>query len=451
MASQQIDRDLLFGLVALETRFIDRVQLLEALEDWVKDQTQSLADVLEARRSLTGDESTLLDAVIDGKVPDVDDELERRFANLLAADASAPATVNERLPRFQVLWAHAKGGLGEVFLAEDTELNRRVALKEIQAKHANNPVSRRRFLAEAEITGNLEHPGVVPVYGLGTRPDGRPCYAMRFIKGEDLASAIRKFHSGSSPTFTGLEFRRLLRKLIDVCHTVAYAHSRGVLHRDLKPGNVMIGPFGETLVMDWGVAKLIDGSEGGEIAAREQLSTASDEDGRRLEAENGAATLIGHAVGTPAYMSPEQAAGQLDALGPASDVYSLGATLYVILTGRAPFQGTVNDVLPMVRAGKFVATRRHKPQVPEALDAICRSAMALCPGQRYQSAMSLAADIERWLADEPVSAWSEPWTDRGAAVGAAPSTAGRRLGRRGRRGSGGAQPGCTAALSGVAE
>ena len=325
---------------------------------------------------------------------------------------AAPATVNERAPRFQVLWAHAKGGLGEVFLAEDTELNRKVALKEIQAKHANDPVSRRRFLAEAEITGNLEHPGIVPVYGLGTYPDGRPFYAMRFIKGEDLESAIRKFHSASSASFTGLEFRRLLRKLIDVCHTVAYAHSRGVVHRDLKPGNVMIGPFGETLVMDWGVAKLIGGSEGAEIVAREQLSTASDEAGRGLEAAKAAATLIGHAVGTPAYMSPEQAAGRLDTLGPASDVYSLGATLYVILTGRAPFQGTVNDVLPMVRAGKFEATRRHKPQVPEALDAICRSAMALCPGERYQSAMSLAADIERWLADEPVSAWREPWPDQ---------------------------------------
>jgi eukaryotic-like serine/threonine-protein kinase len=412
MASQQIDRDLLFGLVALETRFIDRAELLEALEDWVKDETRSLAEVLESHRSLTGVESTLVDAVIDGKAPDVDDELERRFANLLAADTSAPATVKERALRFQVVWAHAKGGLGEVFLAQDTELNRRVALKEIQAKHANDPVSRRRFLAEAEITGNLEHPGVVPVYGLGTYPDGRPFYAMRFIKGEDLASAIRKFHSVSAPAFTGLEFRRLLRKLIDVCHTVAYAHSRGVLHRDLKPGNVMIGPFGETLVMDWGVAKLIGGSEGGEILAREQLFTESDEAGGGLDAAKGAATLTGYAVGTPAYMSPEQAAGRLDALGPASDVYSLGATLYVMLTGRAPFQGTVNDVLAMVRAGKFVAARRHKPQVPEALDAICRCAMALCPGERYQSAMSLAADIERWLADEPVTAWREPWPDQ---------------------------------------
>ena len=173
----------------------------------------------------------------------------------------ARATIKGTASRYQVLWAHAKGGLGEVYLAEDTELHRRVALKEIQAKHAKNPVSRDRFVAEAEITGNLEHPGVVPVYGMGTYLDGRPFYTMRFIKGEDLATAIRRFHSGITPSFTGLEFRWLLRKLIDVCNTVAYAHSRGVLHRDLKPGNIMIGPFGETLVMDWGVAKLIGRSD----------------------------------------------------------------------------------------------------------------------------------------------------------------------------------------------
>ena len=178
--------------------------------------------------------------------------------------------------RYQVLWPHAKGGLGEVYLAEDSELHRRVALKEIQSQHAQNAVSRERFVAEAEITGNLEHPGIVPVYGLGTYHDGRPFYTMRFIKGEDLTTAIRRFHTGIRPSFTGLEFRWLLRKLVDVCNTVAYAHSRGVLHRDLKPGNIMIGPFGETLVMDWGVAKVLGRSEGDARARRQH----EDRDGR---------------------------------------------------------------------------------------------------------------------------------------------------------------------------
>ena len=135
---------------------------------------------------------------------------------------------------------------------------------------------------------------------------------MRFIKGEDLATAIRRFHSGHEPGFAGLEFRWLLRKLVDVCNTVAYAHSRGVVHRDLKPANVMIGPFGETLVMDWGVAKLIGRRVGMEAVSGEQGSTESGEFDEGPQLANGPATMTGQAVGTPTYMSPEQAAGRLD-------------------------------------------------------------------------------------------------------------------------------------------
>jgi eukaryotic-like serine/threonine-protein kinase len=313
--------------------------------------------------------------------------------------------------RYQVLWPHAKGGLGEVYLAEDSELHRRVALKEIQPKHAQDRASRERFVAEAEITGNLEHPGVVPVYGLGTHHDGRPFYTMRFIKGENLTTAIRRFHTGPRLNFTGLEFRWLLRKLVDVCNTVAYAHSRGVLHRDLKPGNIMIGPFGETLVMDWGLAKLL-GQSDGDVECDFSTATVADEQVFRTESPSGSATITGQAVGTPAYMSPEQAAGELDALGPASDVYSLGATLYVMLTDRRPFDGDVKEVLQNVRAGRFEPPRQVKPHVPKALDAICRRAMALEPTARYGSAVAMAGDIELWLADEPVSAWREPGPDR---------------------------------------
>jgi eukaryotic-like serine/threonine-protein kinase len=320
-------------------------------------------------------------------------------------------TVVRGASRYQVLWAHAKGGLGEVYLAEDSELHRRVALKEIQPKHAQDQVSRERFIAEAEITGNLEHPGIVPVYGLGTYHDGRPFYTMRFIKGEDLTTAIRRFHAGTLPNFTGLEFRWLLRKLVDVCNTVAYAHSRGVLHRDLKPGNIMIGPFGETLVMDWGVAKLFGRNEGSAERDASTL-TASGEPAIRCESPNGSATIVGQAVGTPAYMSPEQAAGALDALGPASDVYSLGATLYVMLTDRRPFEGDVKEVLQNVRDGRWLPPRHLKPRVPKAVDAICRRAMAREPRERYGSAAAMAGDIERWLADEPVAAWREPWPDQ---------------------------------------
>jgi eukaryotic-like serine/threonine-protein kinase len=313
--------------------------------------------------------------------------------------------------RYQPLWLHATGGLGEIFAAQDTDLHRRVALKQIQKMHATNPHSRERFVAEAEITGNLEHPGIVPVYGLGTDAVGRPYYAMRFVQGEALSTAIHRFHAGLEVDFMGSEFRWLLRRLMDVCNPIAYAHSRGILHRDLKPGNIMLGSFGETLVMDWGVAKVISRCESGESIPDGTHTLANSPDAHR-QTENSALTLDGEAVGTPAFMSPEQAAGRLDGLGPASDVYSLGATLYVMLTDQAPFSGDGEQILEDVRHGRLAPPRAVKPTVPKALEAICLRAMALEPSSRYGSATALAEDIERWLADDAVVAWNDPWSDR---------------------------------------
>ncbi len=262
--------------------------------------------------------------------------------------------------RYRVLWPHAMGGLGQIYVAEDQELHRRVALKEIRPEHAMDPVSRERFVVEAEVTGKMEHPGIVPVHGLGVHRDGRPFYAMRFIKGENLTTAIRQFHGGAA-NFTGREFRWLLRRFIDVCNTIAYAHSRGVLHRDLKPSNVMLGPFGETLVLDWGVAKAAGVGEPGAASAE---FSVGDDPILRTRCGSSSGTAAGQAVGTPAYMSPEQAEGKLEAIGPASDVYNLGATLYVLLTNRRPFEGEPEDVIQAVREGRFRAPRRSTCACP---------------------------------------------------------------------------------------
>jgi len=426
---------MLVGIVALQRDFISRDELIDAMNEWAKNKARSLGQILVDRASLGHDTQVLLDTLVDRELEQLDSERMSQVTTLFVAPAEAvdlelgnvsadgssraDLSFDERSQapdagpgaRYRVLWPHARGGLGQIHVAEDTELHRQVALKEIQPKHAHNPISRERFLFEAKITANLEHPGIVPVHGLGTYADGRPFYTMRLIRGEELTTAIRRFHAAESLDFAGLEFRWLLQRFNDVCNTIAYAHSRGILHRDLKPGNIMLGPFGETLVMDWGVAKPMGQSEIGAGVAAEASPT--EEPSVRPQSRSPSVTRTGQAVGTPVYMSPEQAAGNLDALGPASDVYSLGATLYVLLTDQRPFHGAVGDVLQAVRQGRFVAPRQVNPRVPQALDSICRQAMAVQPTQRYQSALTLGEDIERWLADQPVLAWREPWPDRG--------------------------------------
>ncbi len=310
--------------------------------------------------------------------------------------------------RYRVVRPHAKGGLGEVYVAHDEELNREVALKEILPKHADNPDRRSRFLLEAEVTGSLEHPGIVPVYGLGQHEDGRPYYAMRFIRGTTLREAISQFHrnhpDGDQTADHALELRKLLGRFIDVCNAIDYAHSRGVLHRDLKPGNVMLGKYGETLVVDWGLAKLKGAGE--EPPVGQEMTV-------RPGTTSGSATEFGSAVGTPAYMPPEQAAGQLDQLGPASDVYSLGSTLYHLLAGQPPVTDQdIHSLLRKVQEGDFAPPRQVRKDIPAALQAVCLKAMQTEPSARYASPQQLADDVERWLADEPVSAYSEPLTVR---------------------------------------
>ena len=245
-------------------------------------------------------------------------------------------------------------------------MNREVALKEIKERSADQLHSQAKFLLEAEVTGGLEHPGIVPVYALGHHDDGRPYYAMRFIRGKSLHDAIRRFHADESlkadPGIRLLAFQKLLRRFTDVCNAIGYAHSRGILHRDLKPDNVMVGKYGETLVVDWGLAKAIGHSgEAGKTFhdPEDPLPEASLEP---ISADGLAATQAGSLVGTPAYMSPEQASGRLDLLGPASDIYGLGATLYHLICNRPPVSGTsLGEVLAKVQSGDCPRPRTLVP------------------------------------------------------------------------------------------
>lgn len=503
MADDQRGFGLLFGVLGLQNSFLTREQLLAAVDRWLADKSQSLESLIIQASGLSREVAELLRNLTRIHLAKHDQRVEDSIASLSSVDdfaeelrtrgdaelndslshVATPSSANKKrsskskdaddsssssisTSRFRVLRPHAKGGLGEVFVAEDVELHREVALKEIQERYADSPESRARFVVEAEITGGLEHPGIVPVYGLGQYDNGRPYYAMRFIRGDSLRDAVDAFHRGevesaiaatipikrprstvedadspasppqatpidhldvtrpnqsqatpadrSVPTsaqvkkflpsaadYASVQFRQLLGRFTDVCNAIEYAHSRGVLHRDLKPGNIMLGKFGETLVVDWGLAKA-KGREGNYAANAERTLVPSSESGS-------APTQTGSIIGTPAFMSPEQAAGRMSELGPASDVYSLGATLYYVLTGIAAFKApSVTEVLLRVQAGKFEPPIHVNHSIPAALNAICLKAMAREPSMRYSSPRAISEDIDRFLADEPVQAFVEP-------------------------------------------
>lgn len=453
MSDSKADRNLLFGMLALQMNFVSRDQLVKAMETWVEEKTKPIGQIMLDQAVLNQENYELLEALVQkhlekhgnnaaeslAALSSVDSAVEdlTRLGDTLVTDslvhlapggktqrpaetlpvtevdeARVPATPRKSDPsgiRFRVLRPHAQGGLGQVSVARDEELNRDVAFKELHDRHADNPTSRSRFMLEAEVTGALEHPGIVPIYGLGQYGDGRPFYAMRFIRGDSLEEAIDRFHalekSGRDPGQRELDLRKLLRRFVDVCNAMQYAHSRGVLHRDLKPGNIMLGKYGETLVVDWGLAKPLG-------AKTETLD--SEEGSVQLSSDSMTSpTLMGSVVGTPQYMSPEQAAGNLDKVGAAADVYSLGATMYYLLTGQPPMTGeNLGRLLRKVREGDFPAPRQVNSKVPAALNAVCLKAMALHPEDRYTTPNALADDVEHWLADEPVSVHKESPAER---------------------------------------
>lgn len=300
--------------------------------------------------------------------------------------------------RYLLKTFYARGGMGEVWLAEDPAIGRPVALKRILG---DRPDQRRRFRVEAQITGRLEHPGVVPVHELGVAAGGEPFYTMKFVQGRTLKRVVEDFHAaGLTGGARELEQVRLLQMFHSLCQTVAYAHSRGVLHRDLKPENVMLGPYGETVLLDWGIAKVIGqpDDDAGTGARAAWVGDALPDTG----------THFGAVLGTPSYMAPEVAAGLSDEVDERSDIYLLGGTLYEILSGNKPRSArTVVELLKKAQHEPPKPVRAVNPLVPKALEAVCLKAMAHRKDDRYQTAAELAEDVQRFLAGEPVSAYRE--------------------------------------------
>lgn len=297
---------------------------------------------------------------------------------------------------YRIKGLHAAGGLGEVYLAHDPDLQRDVAIKTLKAICQRFPDRKARFLREARITGQLEHPGIVPVYSLGTSDDGQPLYAMRFIKGESLDDQIRIAHANGC---SSNDLRRMLRQLVSTCRTVHYAHSRRVLHCDLKPLNIMVGKFGETFVLDWGEALVVNPQT---LATEGPVPAASD-----VEEQTDSP-----AGGTVPYMPPERLDGHNTPLDATSDVYALGATLYKILTGRDAFRAASRQQLvDRILKGEYPPPREINRGVSKTLSAIVAKALSTQREDRYASAGDLADDIQAWMDDEPVACRPEGWTD----------------------------------------
>ncbi len=436
------DHDLLFGVLAVQLGMATPQQVMAAAAGWAVDRSVRVAEHLERAGAVSAERRACIEEMVTGALRahrgDAEDALEslggkasvlQSFggsvvvseAGELSIDRSDdtqapdedPLLVTDEQPGRYSLPHEAvghdpqtaasaelgRGGIGRVFVAHDEHLGRDVAVKELLPRASSSAgavsgphlsTAMIRFLREARVTGQLEHPNVIPVYELGRRPDGAFYYTMKIVRGRTLAEALAEAGDAEART-------KLLGHFVDVCQAVAYAHSRGVFHRDLKPENVMLGEFGETVVLDWGLAKVRGKADlRGEEAERAVTVLRDAEAGK---------TVDGTAIGTPAYMSPEQAHGEITAVDERSDVWSLGAMLYEILIGRPPFTGqTAVEIIAKVTRDTIPPVRETAPQAPVELASVCDKALQRDPRRRYAGAKAIADDVEAYLVGGRVGA-----------------------------------------------
>lgn len=327
-------------------------------------------------------------------------------ADLVSEPEEPNHQVRSDSSRYSLQGIHAEGSIGRVWLAQDVQLGRSIALKELRPEKIDDPIAQKRFLREAKITGQLEHPYIVPVHRLHTGP--HPYYTMRLVRGRTLDAAIAHFHrateAGTLPS--ALRSSNLLVWLIQVAQAVGFAHCRRVLHRDLKPTNVMVGDHGEVSVLDWGLARVCTPCD--DDPDHDESTPVPD----LPDTVNAGATMSGQVLGTPAYMSPEQSDGRTDLLDARSDIYGLGAIMYEILTGRSPHHrfdtSNPKKYFRQIQVEAIPAPRSLRDDVPRALEAICLKCLEKNPAERYPSTKELIEDIQHWLVREPVSAYREP-------------------------------------------
>lgn len=307
----------------------------------------------------------------------------------------AAAVPDQRLGRYLVRGEIGRGGMGRVLVAEDPELGRVVAIKILLDPSQVRHDQLQRFVAEARITSQLEHPNIIPVHDLGVTTGGQLYFVMKRVDGQGLDEVILRLAAGQAETLEHWTRHRLLTTFVQLCNAVGYAHERGVLHRDLKPANVMLGRFGEVLLMDWGVARLLE-----QMQPQDAAEDATVLDSISLAPNTTRTTLEGATVGTPGFLAPEQASGVFSALGPFSDVWSLGAILYELITYKPAFTGaTALQVLYQAAQSSPKDPRSRAPQlnIPDEIAEICLRSLALRPEDRFDTALELGEAVEGFL------------------------------------------------------
>ena len=378
--------------LVVETKAVVEPKAVEVPKVAPVSRTASSMDITIAQRPLTKSKASM-DVTIPQTSP-------TRSAAAVRSEPASPIAANEALlqGKYTLVREIARGGMGQIYFGEDPQLERQVAVKVSSVSEGGEDP---RFAKEAKVLAQLAHPNIVPIHNIGVDAQGRPFYSMKLVKGRTLQAVLNSIRDGDASAIKDYQRTTLLTIFRKVCDAMMFAHSKGILHRDLKPENIMVGEYGEVLVMDWGLAKVL-GEQESDGAVNSRINDTGDY----------GMTMEGEVMGTPQYMSPEQAEGMVAELDQRSDIYSLGGILYAILTLRPPIEGTtLDEVLTKVKNGAIsamVTGRGGKgsvavtapsamgAEIPEALQAVTLKAMSTDRSKRYARVELFAADIERY-------------------------------------------------------
>lgn len=382
--------------MALSLKMIDLGKFNEIMEIWENEPTKDTGLIMLEKRAISKDQYQKIFGIFSDKKENV-----KNFdiTNERLLKSNNPPKEDVYADNFTLRGLLGQGGIGKVFIGFDKNVGREVAIKELltDKNEKDNSQSLARFIREAKVTGQLEHPGIIPVYELNTKPDGTIFYVMKYVRGKTLFEAIREY--AAEPQEIAFQKRiKLLDNLIDVCEAMGYAHFKGIIHRDLKPSNIILGEFGETIILDWGLAKATTSPE---LTDLDKTPTPIDD-----ESDPGL-TKYGEQIGTPSYMAPEQIDPKRGKVDQKTDVYTLGVILFMILTGEKPYPGKGKAVTNLIlKDGPAPSPKAYGRFIPPELSSICDKAMSKDKDKRFNNASELAGELKAYRDGRLVSVYA---------------------------------------------